>query len=249
MKKLILLFLFLPVFTFAQVGSKIVLFKQSLTDTLLNLRWYNNDLYFKTSADSILFNKPTNISASASVDTSTGDSKIATQYKVRTTDSVGTLVSGAIGSGFTAIDTARTNAVGNVTAGTGIDVVTEGKTKLIKSELRLMVIKWNQSGTNPPSWDVLYNTTGYTISDSIYHSPGVYEFTFSGDILDESYSITTQIQPNNGSDITSGTQPYIITVQKWAATRLFFSVYDVINGYIDDAVQSPYDALIRIELY
>lgn len=100
------------------------------TDTTI-IRMTDNNMYIDTQKDSILFNKPTNISSGGSVDTSTGDSKIATQYKVRTTDSVGTLVSGSIGSGFTAIDTARTNAVSNVTAGNGITITTEGKTKKV----------------------------------------------------------------------------------------------------------------------
>jgi len=42
-------------------------------------------------------------------------------------DSVGTLISGTIGSGFTAIDTARTNAVSAIGGGNGISVTTGGK--------------------------------------------------------------------------------------------------------------------------
>ncbi len=46
-------------------------------------------------------------------------------------DTVGTLISGSIGSGFTAIDTARTNAVSNVVGTSPITVGTSGKTKFI----------------------------------------------------------------------------------------------------------------------
>jgi hypothetical protein len=58
-----------------------------------------------------------------SVDTLPGDTRITTHYQLRTTDSVGTLVSGAIGSGFTRIDTAYTKAVSKVYRKTATDSV------------------------------------------------------------------------------------------------------------------------------
>jgi hypothetical protein len=73
---------------------------------------------------------PTNFSSTGgSVDSSI----YATHYYVNTTDSVGTITKGVWNG--TAIDTTYTNAVSNVTAGNGITVTTEGKTKKVASTL------------------------------------------------------------------------------------------------------------------
>lgn len=94
---------------------------------------YSNSVSNNTAGTNILITTEGKTKKIAA-DTANGDLRLATQYDVRTTDSVGTLVSGSIGSGFTAIDTARTNAVANNTAGANILITTEGKTKKIAAD-------------------------------------------------------------------------------------------------------------------
>src|SRR4029079_18393859 len=71
-------------------------------------------------------------SGTISVDTSDAAAALATNDKVRNTDSVGTIVRGTWNA--TPIDTAYSNGVSMIAGGNGINVQTEGKKNIISAD-------------------------------------------------------------------------------------------------------------------
>lgn len=118
-------------------------------------------------------------------DTLPAASNLATQDDVRNTDSVGTVVRGTWNA--TPIDTAKTDAVSNVTTDGTITIVTEGKTKKLIIDptswqpriIYTLYLNMTQSGSNDPSVFSSYDDCGCGSLTVTRLNPGEYNVNCS----------------------------------------------------------------------